>query len=131
MITAIKILLVDDDPMTLEALGETIRLHFPKGSVDLMDSPFAALDRLATTAYDVVVTDFAMPRMSGLTLLEKTHQIQAGLPIIVITGHSDIETEVRARGAYAFLMKPVQRETLIESVGRAVHDPRFEACRGR
>jgi two-component system response regulator FixJ len=63
-----------------------------------------------------------MPDMDGLTLQEELLRRQAGLPVIIITGHGDIPLAVRAMGAGAidFIEKPFDDELLLESIERAL-----------
>lgn len=68
------------------------------------------------------LVDLRMPGMDGLTLLEQLRAKGATLPVIVVTGHGDISLAVRAMksGAMDFLEKPYSKETLLETVDRAL-----------
>jgi two-component system response regulator FixJ len=68
-----------------------------------------------------LLLDLNMPEMDGLELLEVLRGRQIDLPVIVVTGQSDSETEERAKraGAFAFFEKPVD-DSLIEAIGRAL-----------
>ncbi len=69
----------------------------------------------------VIITDIRMPGMSGLELLEKIHQEQPNLPVIVITAHSDLDTTVAAYqgGAFEYLPKPFDVHDVVEKTIRA------------
>ena len=117
-----RILLVDDDPVLLQVLPETLRLRIPELTVDTCLSGMQALDRLQASDYDIVISDIKMPNLDGLALLGK---IQAGwphIPIILMTGHGEQELANRGLegGAFDFIHKPIEREVFIASVRRAI-----------
>jgi len=80
-----------------------------------------ALDAIQTEAPDVLITDVRMPGMTGITLLERLHETAPGLPIIVITAHSGLESAVAAYagGAFEYLPKPFDIDEAIELVNKA------------
>lgn len=125
------ILLVDDDPVLLQVLPETLRLHMPELMIDTCLSGWQALERLRACDYDAVISDIKMPNLDGLALLAK---IQAGwpnIPIILMTGHGEGELASRGRqgGAFDFIQKPIERDAFIDSVRRAIqarHASRIE-----
>jgi CheY-like chemotaxis protein len=81
-----------------------------------------ALDRMANTQVDLVVTDLTMPKMDGmaLTLAIRTDIRFAGIPIIVVTASAEEQDHVRASGigVDAYLTKPVDSEELAHEVSR-------------
>lgn len=84
----------------------------------LHDSAASFLDALPRIDAGCVVTDVRMPRMSGIDLLKRLRQQGASLPVIVMTGHGDLSLAVEAMkaGAFDFLEKPFDGETLLASV---------------
>src|SRR5213076_3192066 len=80
--TALHVLIVDDDPALLEALPETLRLRMNGVTVDTADSAAAALDRIASQDYDAIVTDIKMPGMDGLALLSEIRARRPDTPIL-------------------------------------------------
>jgi nitrogen regulation protein NR(I) len=76
---------------------------------------------------DVVLTDFRLPRGTGLDLVRRLHAVQPRLPVIVMTAHGTTETAIEATklGAYDYLLKPFEMPDLIEVVGRAVASSRL------
>jgi two-component system, NtrC family, response regulator AtoC len=87
------------------------------------DSGAEALARIdGDIAVDVVLTDLAMPGMSGVELLEKVRMRDAALPVIVITAHGSERTAVDAlkRGAYDYLAKPFDNDEVCYSTERAI-----------
>lgn len=116
-----RILIVDDDPALLEALPDSIRTRMPV-QVDTADSGARALELIAATDYDAIVTDIKMPEMDGLSLLEKVRELRPDTPTLLITGHGERDLAVRALrgGAYDFIEKPIERDHFIASLDRAI-----------
>jgi two-component system C4-dicarboxylate transport response regulator DctD len=80
-----------------------------------------ALNALSADFSGILVTDLKMEGMDGMELLRRSQQIDPELPVVVITGHGDIETAVEAMrlGAYDFIEKPFAPERFLEVVRRA------------
>ena len=117
-----RILLVDDDPVLLQVLPETLRLRIPELMIDTCLSGLQALERLKISDYDVVVSDIKMPSLDGLGLLGKIQSGWPNIPIILMTGHGEEELANRGlqAGAFDFVHKPIEREAFIASVRRAI-----------
>jgi two-component system, NtrC family, nitrogen regulation response regulator NtrX len=121
-----KILLVDDDTATLLALADTLRLKLPNVHVDTSQTPGAALERLHHRQYDLIITDWRMPRMNGLALLREARRLRPTMPFVLITGHGDGTDYLhlaQAAGAFEVLLKPLDRQRLIETVRRGLNPP--------
>jgi FixJ family two-component response regulator len=117
-----QIYLVDDDADVREALALLLRtsgmnvLAFPDASAFLLKQ-----QRLKPGC---VITDIRMPALSGLQLQETLIKRGCGWPIIVITGHGDVNACRRAfkAGAVEFLTKPVDEHDLLTAINKAVAD---------
>jgi len=114
--TPIKVYLVDDDAAVLSALRlllETVGVN-----VDTFSEPTEFLRRISNLAPGCIVVDIRMPQISGLKLQQ--HLVESGYdwPIIVISGHGDIEACRKAfqNGAIDFLSKPIDEQDLIDAV---------------
>jgi two-component system, sensor histidine kinase and response regulator len=120
--TALHVLVVDDDPALLQALPETLRLRMSGVTVDTADSAAAALDRIAAQDYDAIVTDIKMPGMDGLALLAEIRGRRPDTPTLMITGHGEQDLAVRALrgGAYDFIQKPIDRDQFVALLYRAI-----------
>ena len=117
-----RVLIVDDDVALLEALPEALRLRMDGVIVDTCDSGSAALDRIAATDYDAIISDIKMPGIDGLALLAKIRVLRPDTPTLLITGHGEHDLAVQALrgGAYDFIQKPIDREYFVASLRRAV-----------
>ncbi len=120
-----NILVVDDDPYLLMAIGQTLTLN--GYSVDTFTSPVEALAKQKKSSYAAIVTDIKMPAMDGLQFLTHVRADDPELPVIMITGHGDIALAVTAikSGAYDFLQKPVDEDVLSACLFRAVEKRRL------
>src|SRR6266480_3859351 len=105
--TALHVLIVDDDPALLQALPEALRLRMNGVTVDVADSAAAALDRIAARDYDAIVTDIKMPGMDGLQLLTEIRVHRPDTPTLMISGYGEHDLVVHAlrSGAFDFIQK--------------------------
>ncbi|MCP1170052.1 response regulator, partial [Limimaricola sp. ASW11-118] len=115
-----KVLLVDDDREVREALGQTLELA--DLAPILAGSYLAAKDHISPRFDGVIVTDIRMPGRDGFHLLERAREIDAELPVILLTGEGDIPMAVRAmeQGAHGFLEKPCDPKALVATVRQAL-----------
>ena len=113
------VLFVDDEASMREAVTQWLEL----AGFDLVahDNAAAALDHLSRDFRGALVTDLKMEGMDGLALLRRSQEVDPELPVVVITGHGDVETAVEAMrlGAYDFIEKPFAPERLLEIVRHA------------
>ncbi len=114
------ILYVEDDPAV--RLGGMQALQLAGLKVQAFGSAEQVLPLLVPGFRGVLLTDVKLPAMDGLQLLEKAQQVEASLPVILVTGHGDISMAVQAMrlGAYDFIEKPFSPEELTEVVKRAL-----------
>ena len=111
-----KILLVDDDAAVLRLISRALeRLGY---RVETTGSGSDAVDILAKTRFDLVLTDLIMEPVDGLKALEASKQANPDTPVIMLTGHNDIALAVKALRLDAddYLFKPVELENLYFSV---------------
>jgi DNA-binding NtrC family response regulator len=114
------VLIVDDDAPMCEMLAKGLaRKGF---TCDFRTSASEALAAMDATSYDVVVTDLNMRAMNGLELCARIVANRPDVPVVVITAFGSLETAIGAirAGAYDFVPKPVDIETLALTVARAV-----------
>ncbi len=122
------ILIVDDDRALLEALPKMLRLRMDGIRIDTCENAADALERIARTDYDAIVTDIKMPGMDGLAVLDEIKQLRPKTPTLLITGHGEHDLAVRALrgGAYDFVQKPIDRDYFVASLERAIALRRLE-----
>jgi two-component system, NtrC family, nitrogen regulation response regulator NtrX len=115
-----KILIVDDEEGIREAL--TGALTDEGYSVSSVDSGEACLDLLRKTVFDVILLDIWLPGIDGLETLEKIRALDNAPEVVMISGHGNIETAVRATklGAYDFLEKPLTLDKTLILVKNAI-----------
>ncbi len=118
--SALRVLVVDDDELARSTLETVLRRD--GHAVTSVESGEAAVTTAAEQAPDVVVTDLQMPGMSGIALLKQLRAQDRDLPVILITGHVDLDSAVEAMraGASDYLMKPVNVGALRLAIERAV-----------
>jgi|GEM_PF-5804552 len=120
----IKILFVDDEPDLVPLIQQRFRQQVRAGEVALVFAAdgVEALDKLAQDPdIELVVTDINMPRMDGLTLLNRLAQLRRRTKAVVVTAYSDMENIRTAmnRGAFDFLTKPLDMSDLQITVDQA------------
>lgn len=117
---AIPVLLVDDDAAVREALAQTLDLA---GLQPIPAASFvAAKDHIKRDFPGVILSDLRMPGRDGFHLLSYAHQVDADLPVVLLTGEGDIPMAVAAieQGAFDFLEKPCAPGDLVAVLTRAI-----------
>jgi two-component system nitrogen regulation response regulator NtrX len=121
------VLIVDDEPGVRSALSGVLR---DEGyEVEAVDSGEACLDRVLRTALDVIVLDVWLPGLDGLATLGRLKQMKIDSQVVVISGHGNIESAVKAikMGAFDFVEKPLSLEKTVLVVRNALRQRHLEA----
>ena len=115
-----SILIIDDEKAIRKTLSEI--LSYEGYKIDEAADGEEGLKKFSTTTYDVVLCDIKMPKMDGLEFLEKAKEINGDVPIIVISGHGNIETAVEAvkKGAFDYISKPPDLNRLLITLRNAM-----------
>jgi CheY-like chemotaxis protein len=115
---ALNCLIVDDDPEWLLLVQRTLR----KSTVALELFPFTrgldALEHLHQHHVDVIITDLNMPELHGFLLIEAVRQVEAHLPIIMISVDGSVAAEALASGANVFVAKSAMNSELVPALAR-------------
>jgi two-component system, NtrC family, nitrogen regulation response regulator NtrX len=122
-----RILIVDDEAGVRSALSGVLR---DEGyTVEAVESGEACLDRAIRSTFDAIVLDIWLPGMDGLATLAKLQERHVDAPVVMISGHGNIESAVRAikMGAFDFVEKPLSLDKTVLVVGNAVKQRRLEA----
>jgi CheY-like chemotaxis protein len=126
----VRLLVVDDDKVFREELGELLREE--GHSVSIEASVAKALEVLESAEFDVVLTDLKMPRASGLELLGEIRSRWPRTMVVMITGFATVETALEAMkgGAFDYVRKPFRLEQIRETLRLADQEREFEAPEG-
>lgn len=115
-----QILLVDDEEELRRSATQSLDLA--GFNVRTFEGAERVLDVVGYGFKGIVVTDIRMPGTDGMTLLSRIREIDADVPVILITGHGDIQLAVKAmrEGAYDFIEKPFTAQHLADTAARAL-----------
>ncbi|NJC74267.1 HDOD domain-containing protein [Planosporangium thailandense] len=112
--TQARVLFVDDEPRILDGLRRSLRSKRGEWDMSFVTSGAEALDLLAESPYDVVVSDMRMPGMDGAELLTHVSQRHPEVARVVLSGHTEREAAIRvAVAGHRFLTKPSDTESVI------------------
>lgn len=114
------ILLIEDEKAIRKTLSEI--LSYEGYKIDEAGDGEEGLKKFKEKAYDMVLCDIKMPKMDGIEFLQKAGEANADVPIIMISGHGNIETAVEAvkKGAYDFISKPPDLNRLLITIRNAL-----------
>ncbi len=115
-----KVLVIDDEKAIRNTLKDV--LEYEKHKVDLAEDGIAGLELFGEEQYDVVLCDIKMDNMDGIEVLEKIQETAHDVPVIMISGHGNIDTAVEAikKGAFDFLEKPLDLNRLLITMRNAM-----------
>ncbi len=115
-----RILVIDDERSIRNTLKDI--LEYEKYEVDLAEDGPKGLEKIKNGEYDVVLCDIKMPGMDGIEVLDKLSEISADLPVVMISGHGNIDTAVEAikKGAFDFIEKPLDLNRLLITIRNAM-----------
>jgi two-component system, NtrC family, nitrogen regulation response regulator NtrX len=115
-----RILVIDDERAIRNTLKEV--LEYEKHEVDLAEDGPSGLEMFTSNSYDVVLCDIKMAKMDGIEVLARLEEISTTVPVIMISGHGNIDTAVEAikKGAYDFLEKPLDLNRLLITIRNAM-----------
>ena len=115
-----KILVIDDQKSIRNTLKDI--LEYEKHEVVLAENGLQGLELFDNDKFDIVLCDIKMPEMDGLEVLQKIMEKSSDTPVIMISGHGNIDTAVDAikKGAYDFIEKPLDLNRLLVTMRNAV-----------
>ena len=111
-----KILIIDDERSIRNTLKDI--LEFEKHEVTLAEDGLVGLELLKTESFDLIFCDIKMPRMDGIEVLVKIREEVPDQTVVMISGHGTVDTAVEClrKGAFDFIVKPIDLNRLLVSV---------------
>src|SRR5512133_1494757 len=115
-----RILVIDDERSIRNTLKDV--LEYEKYEVDLAEEGTAGIELFSQQQYDAVLCDIKMAKMDGIEVLQKLQEISTDVPVIMISGHGNIDTAVDSirKGAFDFLEKPLDLNRLLITIRNAL-----------
>lgn len=106
------ILAVDDEEVVLSYVTDLLKMLGHE--VENSPNAIAALEKMKTVKFDLVISDIFMPEMNGIQFLEQIGRSPEPTPVLLLTGFADIQTAVQAlqKGAYDYMLKPIEAHDL-------------------
>lgn len=115
-----RILVIDDERSIRNTLKDI--LEYEKHEVELAEDGPKGLEKVKNSEFDIVLCDIKMPGMDGIEVLEKLTEISSDIPVVMISGHGNIDTAVEAikKGAFDFIEKPLDLNRLLITIRNAM-----------
>jgi two-component system nitrogen regulation response regulator NtrX len=115
-----KILVVDDEASIRRTLRDV--LEYEKYAIDEAIDGYDALTKVKEQKYDAIILDIKMPKMDGMEVLERILLLVPDTPVIMVSGHANIDTAVEAvkKGAFDFIAKPLDLNRLFITIRNAL-----------
>ncbi len=115
-----KILIIDDEPSIRTVLRDILEMEDYK--VEEAKDGIDALSKIKKTKFDAAICDIKMPKMDGMEVLERINVLSPDTPVIMISGHGDIETAVETvkKGAFDYISKPPDLNRLLITIRNAI-----------
>jgi len=112
-----KILIVEDEDAIRRVLVKILKEDDSKYDIEEASDGVEALDKIKTHDLDLVLCDIKMPKMDGVEVLEHSVKLKPDLPIVMISGHGDLETAVETmrKGAFDYISKPPDLNRLLQT----------------
>jgi DNA-binding NtrC family response regulator len=117
-----KILVIEDEASIRRVLKKIISEENESYHVDEAEDGLQGLEMIKNSDYDLVLCDIKMPKMDGVEVLEKAKKLKPEIPIVMISGHGDLDTAVNTMrlGAFDYISKPPDLNRLLNTVRNAL-----------
>jgi len=117
-----KILIVEDEDAIRRVLKKIISEENDSYQVEEAEDGLIGLEMITKSDYDLVLCDIKMPKIDGMEVLEKAKKIKSEIPIVMISGHGDLDIAVSAMrlGAFDYISKPPDLNRLLNTVRNAL-----------
>ncbi|WP_179352660.1 sigma-54-dependent transcriptional regulator [Winogradskyella vidalii] len=113
-----KILIIEDEAAIRRVLVKILSEENDKYQVEEAEDGLAGIEKIKKEDYDLVLCDIKMPKMDGVEVLEAAKKIKPEVPIVMISGHGDLDTAVNTMrlGAFDYISKPPDLNRLLNTV---------------
>jgi len=117
-----KILIIEDEAAIRRVLVKILSEENDTYQVDEAEDGAVGLDKIKNNDYDLVLCDIKMPKMDGVEVLEEVKKIKPEIPMVMISGHGDMETAIHTMrlGAFDYISKPPDLNRLLNTVRNAL-----------
>ena len=117
-----KILIIEDEASIRRVLTKILSEESDTYQVEEAEDGIQGLEKIKNTDYDLVLCDIKMPKMDGVELLEAVKKIKPEIPMVMISGHGDMETAIQTMrlGAFDYISKPPDLNRLLNTVRNAL-----------
>lgn len=112
-----KIIYIDDEFLNLELFKINLRTNY---DVIVSDSPFKALEIIEKENLDVIITDYKMPEMNGMELIDKVKaDIRPGAVCMILSGYLESDVATDKNKVFKYIMKPYKKDQMIDYIEAA------------
>lgn len=117
-----KILIIEDEAAIRRVLSKILLEESDSYKVDEAEDGIFGIEKFKNEDYDLVLCDIKMPKMDGVEVLEAIKKIKPEIPVVMISGHGDLETAVNTMrlGAFDYISKPPDLNRLLNTVRNAL-----------
>jgi len=117
-----KILIIEDEPAIRRVLTKILSEENDTYQVEEAEDGLSGMEKIKNFDYDLVLCDIKMPKMDGVEVLEATKKIKPEIPMVMISGHGDMETAINTMrlGAFDYISKPPDLNRLLNTVRNAL-----------
>ncbi len=117
-----KILIIEDEASIRRVLTKILSEESDTYQVEDAEDGLAGLEKIKNNDYDLVLCDIKMPKMDGVEVLEAVKKIKPEIPMVMISGHGDMETAINTMrlGAFDYISKPPDLNRLLNTVRNAL-----------
>ena len=117
-----RVLLIDDDPIVLDTLVSVLRLRLPDVQIETADSALAALERVRSEDYSVIICDAHQPRIEGIGFVRAVRKVHPDWPVLLLLEKPDhdLMRQAMVAGAYDVLVNPIEENALLFAMQRGL-----------
>jgi DNA-binding NtrC family response regulator len=117
-----KILIIEDEAAIRRVLSKILSEENDSYKVEEAEDGFQGIEKVKNEDYDLILCDIKMPKMDGVEVLEAVKKIKPEIPMVMISGHGDLETAINTMrlGAFDYISKPPDLNRLLNTVRNAL-----------